>query len=46
MNAVEFSHLVEVGMTPMQIIQAATVVNSELLGKSDELGSIEPGKIC
>jgi len=31
-------------MTPMQAIQSATLVASELLGQSDRLGSLQPGK--
>jgi imidazolonepropionase-like amidohydrolase len=31
-------------MTPMQAIQSATTVAAELLGQSDKLGSIQPGK--
>ena len=42
----ELSLLVEAGMTPMQAIQSATRVNSELLGWQDELGTIEPGKLA
>jgi imidazolonepropionase-like amidohydrolase len=42
----ELSLLVEAGMTPMQAIQAATRVNSELLGWQGELGTIEPGKLA
>jgi imidazolonepropionase-like amidohydrolase len=34
----------ESGMTPWQIIQAATVNGAELLGWSDRVGSLEPGK--
>ena len=37
---------VEVGRTPMQAIQAATQVNSELLGWDDRLGTLEPGKLA
>ena len=33
-------------MTPMQAIQAATRVNSELLGWQDSVGTIEPGKLA
>jgi imidazolonepropionase-like amidohydrolase len=44
MNGVEFRHLVELGMTPMQAIQSATTVAAELLGHSNELGSLQPGK--
>ena len=44
MNGEEFKLLVEVGMTPMQALQAATKVAAELLGRSDMLGAIEAGK--
>lgn len=43
-NAREFQLLVNAGMTPMQAITAATVNGADNLGKSDVLGSIEPGK--
>ena len=42
----EMSALVEVGMTPIQVISAATKTNAEILGKFDELGTIEPGKLA
>jgi len=35
---------VNYGMTPMQAIRAGTVVPAELLGWSDKIGTIEPGK--
>ncbi|MEO1241229.1 MAG: amidohydrolase family protein [Pseudomonadota bacterium] len=44
-NAREFALLVEAGMTPMQAIRAATVMGAENLGKSDMLGTLEPGKV-
>lgn len=44
MNGEEFRLLVELGMTPMQAIQSATKTAAELLGHSDVLGAIEPGK--
>jgi imidazolonepropionase-like amidohydrolase len=31
-------------MTPMQAIQAATTSAADLLGRSDELGTVQPGK--
>jgi imidazolonepropionase-like amidohydrolase len=40
----QFAFLVKYGMTPMQAIQAATSSAADLLGKSEILGSIEPGK--
>ncbi len=43
-NAREFKLLVDAGMTPMQAITAATVNGADNLGKSDLLGTIEPGK--
>ena len=43
-NAREFRLMVGNGMTPMQAIQSATVVDAELLGQSQQLGSISPGK--
>jgi imidazolonepropionase-like amidohydrolase len=42
----ELAVLVEAGMTPMQAIQAATRVNSELLGWQDSIGTVEPGKLA
>lgn len=43
-NAVDFKLLVELGMTPMQAIQSATIVSAELIGVQSELGSIHKGK--
>ena len=34
------------GMTPMQAIQSATVVASELLERPNDMGAIEPGKFA
>jgi imidazolonepropionase-like amidohydrolase len=42
----EFSELVRLGMTPMQAIMAGTKVNSEILGKQKEFGTIEAGKLA
>jgi imidazolonepropionase-like amidohydrolase len=42
--AKQFAFMVKYGMTPMQAIQAATSSAADLLGRSDELGSIKPGK--
>ncbi len=41
--AQEFSREVELGMTPMQAIQSATVKGAELLGMSGQIGVIAPG---
>lgn len=40
----EFSIMVRLGMTPEQALRSATVVGAELLGWSDKLGTVEPGK--
>ncbi|WP_425410738.1 amidohydrolase family protein [Hyphococcus sp.] len=45
-NAREFALLVEAGMTPMEAIRSATIVGAANLGKSDDLGSIAPGKLA
>ena len=44
LNAHEVAVYVKLGMTPLQAIQSATVTDAELLGWSDKVGSIEPGK--
>jgi imidazolonepropionase-like amidohydrolase len=43
-NAEEFSLLVQAGMTPAAAIRAATLDAAAALGRTDQLGSIEPGK--
>src|SRR5499427_8997765 len=40
----QFAFMVKYGMTPMQAIQAATSNAADLLGHSDVVGSIKPGK--
>jgi len=45
-NARQFAFMVKYGMTPMQAIQAATSSAADLLGKSDLLGSLKPGKFA
>jgi imidazolonepropionase-like amidohydrolase len=44
MNAHEFAVMVKLGLTPLQSIQAATINAADLLGWSDKVGAIEPGK--
>jgi imidazolonepropionase-like amidohydrolase len=44
LNAHEFAVMVKLGLTPLQAIQAATVNDADLLGWSDKIGTIEPGK--
>lgn len=45
-NANEFLHLVAIGMSEMEAIEAATVNAAELMGLSDTLGTIEAGKLA
>jgi imidazolonepropionase-like amidohydrolase len=45
-QASEFHYYVQYGMTPMQAIRTATTVAAELLGWSDRVGSVEPGKLA
>jgi imidazolonepropionase-like amidohydrolase len=40
----QFAYMVKYGMTPMQAIQAATSNAADLLGHSNEFGSIKPGE--
>src|SRR6266481_5032158 len=40
----QFAFMVKYGMTPMQAIQSATTNAADLLGHSNEIGSIKPGK--
>ena len=42
----EFEAMVAWGMKPVETLQAATVHAAELLGLSDQIGSIEPGKLA
>jgi imidazolonepropionase-like amidohydrolase len=44
LNGHELGVYVRLGMTPLQAIQSATVNGADLLGWSDKVGSIEPGK--
>jgi imidazolonepropionase-like amidohydrolase len=46
LNGHEFNEYVQMGLTPIQAIQAATVNAADLLGWSDRVGSIEPGKFA
>jgi imidazolonepropionase-like amidohydrolase len=43
LNAHEFAVMVQLGLTPLQAIQSATVNDADLLGWSDKVGVIEPG---
>src|SRR5215475_9077744 len=46
LNAHEFAIYVQLGMSPLQAIQTATVNAADLLGWSDRIGAIEPGKLA
>ena len=43
-QAVEFAWLVNHGMTPAAALQAATMVDAQMMGWEDRIGSIEKGK--
>lgn len=45
-NAQEFIYMVEGGMPASEAILSATAVSAELIGQSDELGTIEAGKLA
>ena len=44
LNGHQFANYVKLGMTPVQALQSATVSAADLLGWSDKVGTIEPGK--
>jgi len=46
LNAHEFPVMVKLGMTPLAAIQASTVNAADLLGWSDRVGTLEPGKFA
>ena len=43
-NALQFPIMVRLGMTPMEAIKAATSVSAEVIGWSNQVGAIEPGR--
>ena len=43
-NAREFAELVKAGLTPMEAIKSATVNAADMLGRGDQIGTLEPGK--
>ena len=45
-NARQFAYMVKYGMTPLDAIRAATISAAASLGRSQELGSIAPGKFA
>lgn len=46
LNAHEFAVMVKLGLTAMQAIQSATVNGADLLGWSDRIGALEPGRFA
>jgi imidazolonepropionase-like amidohydrolase len=44
LNAHELAAYVSIGMSPLQAIQTATINDADLLGWSDKVGTLEPGK--
>ena len=45
-NGLEFQLMVEAGVPPLEALRTATVYAADLLGESENLGSIEPGKFA
>ena len=45
-NARQFAYMVRWGMTPMQAIQSATIVGARMLGWSERVGTIAPGRFA
>jgi imidazolonepropionase-like amidohydrolase len=45
-NAKQFHSLLQLGLTPRQVIRMATVNAADLLGWSDRVGSIAPGRFA
>ena len=43
-NAKQFYYMVKYGMSPAQAIKAATVNAADLIGRTKDVGTIEPGK--
>ncbi len=46
LNGQEFALMIQAGMSEMDAIRSATVATADLLDRSDELGTIEEGKIA
>ena len=42
----EFEYMVKFGMTPAQVIRAATIVDAQMMGWDSSIGSIERGKFA
>jgi imidazolonepropionase-like amidohydrolase len=46
LNGGEFWSMVQLGLTPVQALQAGTVHAADLMGWSDRIGSVAPGKFA
>jgi imidazolonepropionase-like amidohydrolase len=46
LNAHEFEKMVQMGLPPLTAVQAATVNAADLIGWSDRVGTLEPGKFA
>jgi len=46
LNAGEFITYVQLGMTPLQALQTGTINAADLMGWSDRVGALEPGKFA
>lgn len=46
LNAREFGKMVDMGMSPLQAIQAGTLNGADLIGWADRVGTLEPGKFA
>jgi imidazolonepropionase-like amidohydrolase len=42
----EMEYLFQAGLTPLEVLRSATVVNARILGLEDRLGTLEPGKLA
>jgi len=42
----ELAMLVECGLTPIQALQAATITSARTVGKGNDFGAVEPGKVA
>ena len=45
-NARQFAYMVKYGMTPAQAIRSATANAADLIGRSKDLGTVQPGKFA
>ena len=45
-NAEEFHQMVDLGMKPIDALKAGTSSDAELLGLTDKIGTLEPGKLA